>query len=395
MKKSFAKKLAAYTGAAGAFIALGSANEAKAQAVYTDVNPDEVLDPVNFDNYEIDFNNDAISEFEIKAYYYFTYGTSYNTYYGTTNTWSFKAKAGGIYRANPNFGVIGINNYYYYGIVDALNQNHVISNTSIFNAYDFIYNLGYNTFGPFTGTGDKYIGVHFDIGADTHYGWILINVESNFATIAIKGFAYESQPGVGIMAGDTVGVYMNLTAVSSIQTTSANAEYWPSKTGTAYYVVQLATDPVPNKNQVKAGTGATGATVANSGNAATIENIASQFAVTGLTQNTQYKIYSVIESNTILSNVKTLDFTTETSNINELFADEFSAFPSPADDIINVQMPSEGKIAILDLKGKVIFSTQQIAGTNQIDVSALASGMYFIHYTDIQGNNQMVKFVKN
>ncbi len=389
MKKTFTKKLAAYTGAAGAFIALGSANEAKAQAVYTDVNPDTILDPYNYDSYDIDFNNDAVSEFEINSYYYFTSGSSY--YSSTWYYWSFQAKAAGIYKADINFGIM---EYGPYGLVAALNQNAVIDSTGGFNAVEFIYNLGYNSFGPFSGQGDKYIGVHFNIGTDIHYGWIMINVETGFNTLTVKGFAYESQPEVGIMAGDTVGVYMNLTGVDLIQTTSAVAQYWPSKTGTAYYVVLLATDPAPDKDEVKAGTGAAGASAVNSGNAVTTEFIAGEFALSGLTENTQYTVYSVIESNTILSNVKSIDFTSGMSNINELFSGVFSAFPSPAVDFVNVQMPLEGEIKIMELNGKVIFNTQHAAGTHQIDVSSLASGMYFIHYLDINNNNQLVKFIK-
>ncbi len=388
MKKTFTKKLAAYTGAAGAFIALGSASEAKAQAVYTDVNPDEVLYPVSFDIYDIDFNNDAISEFSIETFYIFS-SYSYTTYSGSIFYNTFSYYSAGITKADNNFGILGTS-----WEASALANGDIVNNSGDFLTNSTFWNLGYNNWGNFPGAGDKYIGVHFTIGTDVHYGWILVNMVFGSYSITVKGFAYESQPEVGIMAGDIVGVYMNLTGVSNLQPTSADVEYWPSKTGTAYYVVQLATDPEPDKDQMKAGTGAIGATVANFGNAITTENIASAFAVSGLTDGIQYTLYSVIESNTILSNVKSIDFTTTVTDVDELFSGVFSAFPSPADDFINVQMPLEGEIKIMDLNGKVIFSTQHAAGTHNIDVSALTSGMYFIHFTDIQGNNQMVKFVK-
>jgi hypothetical protein len=55
--------------------------------------------------------------------------------------------------------------------------------------------------GEFIGK-QKYIGVKFMIGTDTHYGWVLVNCSANFETVTILGFAYEETPDEPIMAGD-------------------------------------------------------------------------------------------------------------------------------------------------------------------------------------------------
>jgi hypothetical protein len=47
-----------------------------------------------------------------------------------------------------------------------------------------------------------YVGVQFEIGGNTHYGWV--EVEVPFRGVnggTIRSFAYETQPGVPILAG--------------------------------------------------------------------------------------------------------------------------------------------------------------------------------------------------
>ena len=46
-----------------------------------------------------------------------------------------------------------------------------------------------------------YMGVAFDIDGATHYGWIDLLVASLSPGAEIYGWGYETQPGVGILAG--------------------------------------------------------------------------------------------------------------------------------------------------------------------------------------------------
>ena len=57
------------------------------------------------------------------------------------------------------------------------------------------------TGGDFIGTSDKYIGVKFDIGGDTLYGWIQVQVPADSTSATITGYAYNDVDDGSITAG--------------------------------------------------------------------------------------------------------------------------------------------------------------------------------------------------
>lgn len=59
---------------------------------------------------------------------------------------------------------------------------------------------GYTCAGRFPGQ-HAYMGVEFDIEGATHYGWIDLYVAEYGPYAEIYGWAYETQPGVSILAG--------------------------------------------------------------------------------------------------------------------------------------------------------------------------------------------------
>jgi len=54
--------------------------------------------------------------------------------------------------------------------------------------------------GPWLGVDHGLLGVSFDIGGQTHYGWMRMSDVSETA-FAVHDWAYETQPGLGINAG--------------------------------------------------------------------------------------------------------------------------------------------------------------------------------------------------
>jgi hypothetical protein len=46
-----------------------------------------------------------------------------------------------------------------------------------------------------------YMGVQFHLGSDTHYGWVLLQISDSAAFGAIESWAWETEPGVPILAG--------------------------------------------------------------------------------------------------------------------------------------------------------------------------------------------------
>jgi hypothetical protein len=69
--------------------------------------------------------------------------------------------------------------------------------------------------------------------------------------------------------------------------------------------------------------------------------------------------------------------------------------PNPADDQLNINSNIDIKtIEILDITGKTIQTLPTINKTNFIDVKDLASGLYFLKITGVEGKAQTVKWIK-
>lgn len=196
MKKELQKKLNAYAAAAGTIAAAGAAN---AQVVYTDINPDTVLHDSLI--YNLDFDNNGQPEMRFE-------------------TVSYQASSGIINLAvvnvlgNANNAVLGSLYSSSYPFPFSMNNGDSISSTNtnwqaqtMNNGIQYLGAVyGTYTFANWLGVNDKYLGVRFRIGANTHYGWVRLSVTSNADTITIKDYAYQTLPGVGITAGQLVGM---------------------------------------------------------------------------------------------------------------------------------------------------------------------------------------------
>ncbi|MEZ5016207.1 MAG: Ig-like domain-containing protein [Flavipsychrobacter sp.] len=90
-------------------------------------------------------------------------------------------------------------------IVTPLSQGKSIDATDNWAYSQFGCALADSTKLNFSGLGDKYIGVQFTINNKVHYGWILVSFDSSATNrqLDIKSFAYNTSPGLGIVAGDT------------------------------------------------------------------------------------------------------------------------------------------------------------------------------------------------
>jgi hypothetical protein len=59
--------------------------------------------------------------------------------------------------------------------------------------------------GPWAGTSEAFLGVQFDIAGQNHLGWFDLSVQPTTPSVTIHGFAYESEAGATIDAGQTSG----------------------------------------------------------------------------------------------------------------------------------------------------------------------------------------------
>lgn len=68
----------------------------------------------------------------------------------------------------------------------------------------------------------------------------------------------------------------------------------------------------------------------------------------------------------------------------------FSVSPNPANNTLNIDAFEVGKINIIDIYGKILFSRNLLKGKNTIDITQLSNGLYYIQ----NEKGETVKFIK-
>jgi len=191
-EKNTSQKLTKQIAQYGALsLAIGGFTEANGQIMYHDVDPDEGGVWVTA---FIDFNQDGQWDFTITEYYdpplgYLAVGrNAQDEIIGSRVPLWFGS--GGI--AYP-FAL------YQGALISAGNEDWTIPYSGgIF----FALNFGYCSFtnSHWCGVNDKYLGMRFKIGADTHYGLARLDV-TNSSVWKLKDYAYNSIPDASINAG--------------------------------------------------------------------------------------------------------------------------------------------------------------------------------------------------
>jgi len=176
--------------------ALALAPPAEAKVVYT---PAKVPILISSGLYNLDLNNDGVTDFKIT-----------NTRNHNTDQSFFNLFAQGV---NAN-GVAGT---FVYGL--APGNAHVFSQGQqigagqvFFHGYNkmasfYIGGGGYSAHGNWVNVTNRYLGLRFEVGGQIHYGWARFNVQVLGHPVRIKalltGYAYETDAGKAIAAGDT------------------------------------------------------------------------------------------------------------------------------------------------------------------------------------------------
>ncbi|MGM5468690.1 T9SS type A sorting domain-containing protein [Flavobacteriaceae bacterium LMO-SS05] len=211
MKKTtsqkFSKRLAQY-GALSAAIASMTGLNAQELIGYTDI-PDYSGTPDPY--YIIDFDGDATNDFVI---YSTTYGL-YGYVYGVNKV------LGSVYSFISSYSSSNIGLIYPF----ALNNDAIISggqNSWINQYYDFDYgwnilNVNSCGYGVWCDVTNKYIGIQFKIGPNTHYGWARLDVGMNGNVWTLKDYAYHMTPNTQIRAGQTTSLGIDDNVFSKIK----------------------------------------------------------------------------------------------------------------------------------------------------------------------------------
>lgn len=189
-RASRSKRKVAYSLAAGAAsLAASTDQSADAQVVYSglqNLNNLPSVDPPFPDPYRLflDLDGDTLSDVALQ-----------NAFFGGTPYQGASALGSGQlvgFNAGPN-------NYAY---VSQLTEGDLIDPSTV--GPTFFGSMAFGANNPnaqFNDAPDAYIGVGFGSLPDIRYGWIRVGVENASASFVVKDWAYQSQPGVGIRAG--------------------------------------------------------------------------------------------------------------------------------------------------------------------------------------------------
>jgi len=195
MKKELQERLSQYTAAAAA-VTIGAAG-ANAQIVYTDVDPD-FMHPGDEIGFGLDMNNDANPDFIIASVD--TIITNTAGTFRVRNTviagYGTQAAANAIAGEAPSG----------YNYALALNMNDMIDNTLNWIAATNTMAYNVDSANPYNenwnGVTDRYLGLRFDAGGNTYYGWARMDVQAEADIWTLKDYAYNAGQ-VGIEAGAT------------------------------------------------------------------------------------------------------------------------------------------------------------------------------------------------
>ena len=159
---------------------------AKAAVVYTDIVPDssKKLIGSKFEWFSIDFNKDGKEEYNFR---WDVYGPG--DYFVHTT-----------FASGNDLALTGATNPFGAAILTVIDAGKSIDASLMWNTSLPEPIIGDNSNPNFSGKGDKYIGVRFKLGFNTHYGWILINFTAP-DQLTVKSYAYEDAPNTAIITG--------------------------------------------------------------------------------------------------------------------------------------------------------------------------------------------------
>lgn len=180
-------RLSSYAALAGALLTV---QQADAQVIYTDVDPDLVVE--SSDLFGFDLDNDGTDDFGLINVLYSAIGAMNVVLYGS----------GGV------AGYIGSFLGSTFPFVSVIDAGEAVGPSLDFYSTSGGAPLLWGSFavvgslGQFNNVSDKYIGLRFKIGSDFHYGWARLDV--THTTITLKDYAYNGTANAPI--NTTVGI---------------------------------------------------------------------------------------------------------------------------------------------------------------------------------------------
>lgn len=85
---------------------------------------------------------------------------------------------------------------------------------------------------------------------------------------------------------------------------------------------------------------------------------------------------------------------THVNAVDETATSVVSLYPNPAREQVSFMLEDNAEVSFFDMTGRMVSTTQCEAGQNQINVSELVDGVYFVNVRYTNGNTAVTKFVK-
>ena len=171
-------------------------------------------------------------------------------------------------------------------------------------------------------------------------------------------------------------------SVNNISQTSSDIHATPDADGNLYHVILLETDAAPTATEVIAGTGSGGVTAITAGNMVVISGNEATINLTGLTLNTNYTAYLVLDDGVVktLSAVYDTDFSTLNIGVTKLNADNLNISPNPSTGVVKIDYNTNQNLNIIinDITGRVVLQKTINSFNNSIDLSSYGKGIYNI-----------------
>jgi len=167
---------------------------------------------------------------------------------------------------------------------------------------------------------------------------------------------------------------------------SINFQYNASRYGNLYYVVLPEDSLAPSRTQILNGKTAGNITATIKGNTAVIKGINAFTLINGLSDETNYVLYSVIKSkvltySTVINQTfRTKAMPTSIANYNDF---NLKVYPNPTCDYLFVETTEPCTISIVNTMGILERKLNNIEGSVKIDINHLSKGAYIII---IEGN---------
>lgn len=189
MKKITSKKLTKRLAQYGALsVAVMGVADAAGQIVYTDLDPDQVLNVG--DEFEIDYTGDAITNVNPSNPDGLAGGNAAIVFPSSGGAFVGMAAGGFQYPALMEEG-------------DVIDSASGYTDTGARGDLNY-YGCAYSNSTWCNDVTDGYLGVSFQFDGNTHYGWVRMDTDVDGDNIiTIKDYAFESSPDTAIGAGDS------------------------------------------------------------------------------------------------------------------------------------------------------------------------------------------------